>query len=160
MRMFLSVFASGLVFGVGLALSGMTHSEKVLGFLDVSGRWDPSLLFVLGGAVAVTLTAFRYVLRRGAPVLEAEFLLPARTDVDRQLVLGAVIFGVGWGITGYCPGPGLALLASPSWETWVYVPAFFVGAFLHRAFGSTLLSGPIPLRAQCFGRVKPSDRRQ
>jgi uncharacterized membrane protein YedE/YeeE len=142
MRKFLSVFISGLVFGVGLALSGMTHSEKVLGFLDVSGRWDPSLLFVLGGAVAVTLIAFRYVLRRDAPVLATKFLLPARTDVDRPLVLGAVIFGVGWGMTGYCPGPGLALLASPSWETWVYVPAFFVGALLHRAFGSTLLLGP------------------
>jgi uncharacterized protein len=141
MRRFLSALAAGLVFGVGLALSGMTHAEKVLGFLDVSGRWDPSVLFVLCGAVGVTVIAFRYVLRRNAPVFEPTFLLPTRTDIDGPLVLGAVIFGVGWGITGYCPGPGLALLAAPSWETWVYVPAFFAGALLHQGFGSRLMGG-------------------
>lgn len=137
MYKFLSVLAAGLVFGVGLARSGMTHAEKVLGFLDVSGQWDPSLLFVLGGAVGVTLAAFRYVLRRDAPVLEAKFLLPSATDIDRPLIVGAVVFGIGWGIAGYCPGPGLALLAAPSWETWVYVPAFFLGTALHRALRST-----------------------
>jgi len=131
----LSALAAGLVFGVGLALSGMTHAEKVLGFLDVSGRWDPSLLFVLGGAVGVTLVAFRYVLRRDAAVLGEEFRLPVTADIDRPLIVGAVVFGIGWGIAGYCPGPGLALLAAPSWETWVFVPAFFVGGALHRAFG-------------------------
>ena len=141
MRRFLSALAAGLVFGVGLALSGMTHAEKVLGFLDVSGRWDPSLLFVLFGAVGVTVTAFRHVLRRSAPLFERRFLLPTGKDIDGPLVLGAVIFGVGWGISGYCPGPGLALLASPSWETWVYVPAFFAGAAFHKVLDSRLMRG-------------------
>lgn len=123
---------AGLLFGLGLAVSGMIHSEKVLGFLDISGRWDPSLLFVLGGAVAVTAIAFRFVLRAGHPVFDRTFDLPTRTAIDPSLIAGSVLFGIGWGISGYCPGPAIALLASPSWETWAFVPALFVGFALHR----------------------------
>ena len=137
MYRFLATLAAGLVFGLGLALSGMTHAEKVLGFLDVSGKWDPSLLFVLGGAVGVTFVAFRYVLRRDAAVLGAKFRLPSTTDIDRPLIVGATVFGIGWGLAGYCPGPGIALLAARNWETWVFLPALFVGTALHRAFSST-----------------------
>ncbi|HEX9450333.1 MAG TPA: DUF6691 family protein [Burkholderiales bacterium] len=132
MGRFAAVFVAGLVFGIGLALSGMTHAEKVLGFLDVTGDWDASLLLVLGGAVGVTVVAFRFILRCPSPLLEPKFILPTRKDVDGPLVIGAVIFGIGWGIGGYCPGPGIALLAAPGWETWIFIPSVLLGAFLHR----------------------------
>lgn len=130
-RLLVSV-AAGFLFGLGLVVSGMTQPTRVLGFLDPLGGWDPTLLFVLGGAVGVTLVAFRFVLRRSAPLLAARFQLPESTRIDRPLVAGAVLFGVGWGITGYCPGPGIALLASPTWETWVFLPAMLVGIALNR----------------------------
>ncbi len=134
-RLLVSI-AAGLLFGVGLVLSGMTRPARVLGFLDPLGAWDPTLLFVLGGAVGVTLVAFRFVLRRPAPVLAMRFQLPESTRIDRPLVAGAALFGVGWGITGYCPGPGIALLASPTWETWVFLPAMLVGIAAHRGFAA------------------------
>lgn len=128
----ISILAAGLLFGFGLAVSGMTHAIKVLGFLDVAGDWDPSLLLVLGGAVGVTVVAFRFILRRPSPVLESAFRLPSARDVDGRLVVGAAIFGIGWGIGGYCPGPAIASLAAPNWETWVFIPAVLLGAFLHK----------------------------
>jgi uncharacterized membrane protein YedE/YeeE len=128
----LSVLAAGLLFGLGLAISGMTHASKVLGFLDVSGDWDPSLLLVLGGAVGVTVVAYRFILRMPEPVFEPVFRLPRVKDIDGPLVVGAAIFGIGWGISGYCPGPAIASLAAPNWETWVFIPAVLLGAFLHR----------------------------
>ena len=115
MGKYISVLVTGLIFGLGLAVSGMTHASKVLGFLDVTGNWDPSLLLVLAGAVAVTVVAFRFILHRRAPVLEDKFKLPTARRVDARLVVGAAIFGIGWGISGYCPGPGIALLAAPGW---------------------------------------------
>jgi uncharacterized membrane protein YedE/YeeE len=138
MGKYISILVAGVIFGLGLAVSGMTHAAKVLGFLDVTGNWDPSLLLVLGGAVAVTVIAFRLILRRPAPVLEEKFKLPAAKFIDGPLVVGAAIFGIGWGISGYCPGPGIALLAAPGWETWVFIPAVLAGAFLHKALTSSL----------------------
>ena len=137
MGKYISILVAGLIFGLGLAVSGMTHANKVLGFLDVTGNWDPSLLLVLGGAVAVTVVAFRLILRRPAPMLEEKFTLPTAKDIDGPLVVGAAIFGIGWGISGYCPGPGIALLAAPGWETWVFIPAVLLGAFLHKALTSS-----------------------
>jgi uncharacterized protein len=130
-RLLVSV-AAGFLFGLGLVVSGMTQPARVLGFLDPLGAWDPTLLFVLGGAVGATLVAFRLVLRRPAPVLADRFHLPDATRIDGPLVAGAALFGAGWGITGYCPGPGVALLASPTWETWVFLPAMLAGIALHR----------------------------
>jgi uncharacterized membrane protein YedE/YeeE len=138
MGKYISILVAGVIFGLGLAVSGMTHAAKVLGFLDVTGNWDPSLLLVLGGAVAVTVIAFRLILRRPAPILEEKFKLPAAKFIDGPLVVGAAIFGIGWGISGYCPGPGIALLAAPGWETWVFIPAVLAGAFLHKALTSSL----------------------
>jgi len=132
MAKLLSAAASGLLFGYGLALSGMTSPDKVLDFLDVAGDWDPSLLLVLGGAVGVTLVAFRFILRRGAPLLDRAFRLPTAKGIDGPLIVGAILFGIGWGISGYCPGPAIASLAAPNWETWVFLPAVFLGALLHR----------------------------
>jgi len=127
-----SVLAAGLLFGLGLAISGMTHASKVLGFLDVAGDWDPSLLLVLGGAVGVSVVSFHFILRRSVPVLEPAFRLPNAKDVDGPLIVGAALFGIGWGISGYCPGPAIASLAAPNWETWIFIPAVLLGAFLHR----------------------------
>lgn len=125
-----SLFA-GLIFGWGLALAGMTNPNKVLGFLDVTGAWDPSLLLVLAGAVAVTFVGFRIALRRPQPLFGPQFQLPLRRAIDLPLVTGAAIFGVGWGISGYCPGPAIAMLAAPGREAWVFLPAMLLGMVLH-----------------------------
>jgi len=127
----------GLVFGVGLAVSGMTDTAKVLGFLDVSGNWVPDLAFVMGGAVCVTLLAFPLVLRRGKPLLSASFSLPVNKAIDSRLLGGAAIFGIGWGIYGYCPGPALSALLYLDWKTAVFVAAMLLGMALANRIGST-----------------------
>jgi uncharacterized membrane protein YedE/YeeE len=120
----------GIVFGVGLAMSGMTDTAKVLGFLDVTGAWVPDLAFVMGGAVLVTLVAFRFVLRMKRPVLNPRFYLPGTTVIDGRLLGGAAIFGIGWGVYGYCPGPALAALAYLDSQTAMFVVAMLVGMAL------------------------------
>ncbi|MFZ6773418.1 DUF6691 family protein [Undibacterium sp. SXout7W] len=127
---------SGLIFGLGLGLSGMTHAQKVLDFLDLAGNWDPSLLFVLGGAVSVTVVAFHFVLKRDKPVFATGFDLPLRKHLDAPLLIGAAVFGIGWGISGYCPGPAIALLAAPNQEAWIFIPAMLAGACLHRLWSA------------------------
>ncbi len=122
----------GILFGFGLALSGMTHPEKVLGFLDMAGAWNASLLFVLGGAVGVTLIAFRLVRRLPKPVFAAQFFVTQVKLLDASLIIGSALFGIGWGISGYCPGPAIALFAAPNWELWVFVPAMLAGYALQR----------------------------
>ena len=128
----LAALASGALFGLGLAVSGMTDPRRVLGFLDVFGEFDPALLWVLGGAVATTTVLFRFVLRRGSPVLADTFQLSNLKQVDPKLVGGAALFGVGWGIAGYCPGPALAGLGIASVEALWFVPAMLAGMLLHR----------------------------
>lgn len=121
----------GLLFGFGLALSGMTSPAKVLAFLDLTGAWDPSLLFVLGGAVVTATLAFRLILGRTAPLLGAAFPAKPSRTIDRSLVLGSLIFGVGWGIGGYCPGPGVALLTTPTNpETALFLGGLLLGTLL------------------------------
>ena len=122
---------TGLIFGLGLAISGMTHTEIVLGFLDVAGQWNPSLLFVLGGAVSVTLASFQLIRKLPKPVFANAFIVTEATNIDRPLVIGSALFGIGWGISGYCPGPAIALLAAPNWELWVFLPAMLLGYGLH-----------------------------
>ena len=128
----LTALASGLLFGFGLALSQMINPAKVLGFLDIAGRWDPSLAFVMAGAVAVTLVSFRYVLKRNAPLYGPRFFVPARRDIDARLMAGATLFGAGWGLVGFCPGPALAALVYLKLETVVFVAAMLVGAAVPR----------------------------
>jgi uncharacterized membrane protein YedE/YeeE len=132
-RNIISVIA-GLVFGFGLALSGMTHPEKVLGFLDVAGDWNASLLFVLGGAVGVTVLTFRFILRLSKPVFAERFIITNETKIDRPLLVGAALFGIGWGISGYCPGPAIALAATPNWELFAFLPAAVLGAVVEKYF--------------------------
>ncbi len=124
----LVAIASGLLFGLGLGLSQMIDRQRVLGFLDITGHWDPTLLFVLGGAVTVTVIAFRFVLRLPQPVFATKFRLPTRTDVDWPLVLGAAVFGIGWGIAGYCPGPAIVAVVLKSWSPIVFLGAFVIGS--------------------------------
>lgn len=124
--------AAGVLFGVGLGVSGMAQPAKVLGFLDVAGDWDPTLLFVMGGAVGVHFWAYRWVRRRTAPRLDERFFVPDGTPIDARLALGAVLFGVGWGIGGYCPGPAIVSLASLGAPVIVFVAALLVGMLLTR----------------------------
>ena len=127
MRQNFVALLSGLLFGLGLSLSQMIDRDRVLGFLDVTGNWDSTLLFVLGGAVGVTVIAFRFVLRLPQPIWGEKFYLPTRKDIDRSLILGAAIFGIGWGIAGYCPGPGITALILGIGNPVLFVIAFIVG---------------------------------
>jgi uncharacterized membrane protein YedE/YeeE len=122
---------TGLLFGTGLALSGMTHPQKIQDFLDITGNWDPSLLFVLGGAVGVTMIAFRFVLKRKAPFLDNRFYIKSGGKVDSSLLIGSTLFGIGWAISGLCPGPAIAMAASPNREFWIFFPALVAGSLLH-----------------------------
>lgn len=129
----LAALIAGTVFGLGLAVAQMTDPRKVLGFLDLAGDWDPSLLGVLGGAVLVAAAGFALVLRRRAPVLDDRFDLPARTALDARLLGGAALFGVGWGLAGYCPGPALAAIGQGNnAEVLWFVPALAAGWALRR----------------------------
>jgi uncharacterized membrane protein YedE/YeeE len=120
-------FLVGLVFGWGLLLSGMTDPSKVLGFLDILGHWDPSLAFVMGGAIAVGAIAFTLAKRRTTTVLGGALELPSRRDIDKPLVIGSLIFGVGWGLAGFCPGPAVVSLASGQSKALVFVAAMLAG---------------------------------
>lgn len=124
---------SGAVFGVGLTVADMTNPNKVLNFLDVTGNWDASLLLVLGGAVVLSALIFRWVLRLPAPVLDVRFHLPRQTTIDTRLITGSAIFGIGWGIAGYCPGPAVAAIGLGNPEVLWLLPAVLAGAAAQRA---------------------------
>lgn len=123
--------AAGALFGAGLALSGMTDARRVLGFLDIAGDFDPALVWVLGSALLVSAVGQRWVLRRAQPWFVVRFQLPSARDVDARLLLGAALFGIGWGWAGYCPGPAIAGLAVASREALWFVPAMLAGFWLH-----------------------------
>ena len=123
----LATYLVGLVFGLGICISGMANPAKVINFFDVAGAWDPSLGFVMGGALAVTILGYRYVLRRPAPVMAPRFLIPTRTDIDAALVAGSATFGVGWGIAGFCPGGALPVLGTGRPEVLTFTAALVVG---------------------------------
>lgn len=142
MKIILSALASGLLFGVGLVVSGMTRPGKVQGFLDVTGHWDPSLMFVMAGGIAVHVALFRLVTRRAHPLFDKRFHLPTRRDIDANLVLGAALFGVGWGLAGYCPGPGLVSLGSGGVAGLVFVATMVVGFLLRDAQTKLPVSSP------------------
>ncbi len=149
MKTILSAFVTGGLFGAGLALSGMMNPAKVLGFLDVFGVWDPTLAFVMGGALLITVPGFWLVRKRGGPLfggsfqiptrrdLDARlfggaFQIPTRRDLDARLIGGAAIFGLGWGIAGFCPGPAVAALSSALPGVFLFVAAMLAGMLVHR----------------------------
>lgn len=120
---------SGCLFGAGLVLAGMTQPSKVIAFLDVTGDWDPSLALVMVGAIGIHAIAYRVAIRRPSPLFADRFALPTRRDIDGKLVLGAALFGIGWGIGGYCPGPGITALAGLGIDAVVFVAAMVAGMF-------------------------------
>ena len=128
----LAALGAGIVFGAGLAIAQMTDPRKVLAFLDFAGDWDPSLLLVLGGAVVVAAIGFAVLRKRSRPVLDLRFHLPEIARIDLRLVAGSAIFGVGWGLAGYCPGPAIASLGFGNPEAFWFVPAMGVVAWLQR----------------------------
>jgi len=127
-------FLAGLVFGLGLIVSGMANPAKVLGFLDLAGNWDPSLAFVMVGAIAVGAVAFGVANRRAVSLLGAEMRLPSARHIDRRLVLGSVVFGVGWGVAGFCPGPALVSLGMGEVKAFVFVAAMLAGMGVFELF--------------------------
>lgn len=130
MLILLVALFSGLIFGLGLILSGMTDPTKVLAFLDVAGQWDPTLIFVMLGAISVGFFAFRVAKQRGQTVFSTPIRLPGNRTVDLRLILGSLLFGVGWGLAGICPGPGLILAASGHTGGLVFVLAMLLGMFI------------------------------
>ena len=134
-----SAVGAGAIFGIGLAISGMTKPAKVVGFLDLFGAWDASLAFVMLGAIAVHLVAHRIITRRSSPLFDRRFHLPTRRDLDARLVLGAAIFGIGWALAGFCPGPGLVSAASGTVAALVFVAAMTVGIKIEHALSRAVL---------------------
>jgi uncharacterized membrane protein YedE/YeeE len=131
MLRFLSAFAAGVLFAVGLSVSGMVQPDKVQGFLDFAGDWQPALMFVMGGAVVVYTIAFRLIHgKRQTPLAEARFYVPTRRDITPRLIGGAVMFGAGWGLAGFCPGPAIASLGTGAGTVMLFVGAMIAGMYL------------------------------
>ncbi|MEH6831650.1 MAG: DUF6691 family protein [Sulfitobacter sp.] len=131
-------YLCGLIFGVGIAISGMANPAKVLNFFDIAGTWDPSLAFVMGGALIVTFIGYRFVLKRPAPTFAETFQLPTRSDLDLPLIGGSAVFGVGWGIAGFCPGGALPALGTGRSEVFIFVAALLVGIIAAKALQAVL----------------------
>lgn len=129
----LTAFLAGLVFGIGLLLSGMANPAKVIGFLDLAGAWDPSLALVMAGAIGAALLPFTWAKRQTRDLLGGAMQIPNKRDLDRRLIGGSLLFGVGWGIAGICPGPALAMLLTGRWQIIVFVLAMLGGMLLFTA---------------------------
>jgi len=132
MRQTLSAFGIGLLFGLGLTVSQMINPAKVLNFLDLAGQWDPSLALVMAGALAVTALGYRLVLAKEAPLFAGRFAVPTRRDVDPRLIAGSALFGIGWGLAGFCPGPAITALGLGRLDVLLFVAAMAAGMGLHR----------------------------
>jgi|TARA_B110000259_G_C13960429_1_gene380433 uncharacterized membrane protein YedE/YeeE len=127
---------SGLIFGAGLVISEMTNPVKVQDFLDLFGNWDPSLAFVMGGAVAVTLVTSHFIMKRKTPILADRFYMAVKNSIDGRLILGAGVFGIGWGLSGYCPGPGLINAMINPTEAMVFLPALIIGGWIGQRYSA------------------------
>ena len=131
MRLLVS-YLIGLVFGTGIAVSGMINPAKVLNFFDIAGTWDPSLIFVMGGALVTTLVGYKLVFGRETPVMEDSFQVPTNRSIDAKLLGGSALFGIGWGIAGFCPGGALPAIGTGRWEVFVFIGALVAGIYLAR----------------------------
>lgn len=138
MKNLISASLSGLLFGFGLSMSAMLDRHRILDFLDITGNWDPTLLFVMSGAVLVTLISFRIIFKNKKPVLGDKFYLPLKKNVDVRLTAGAVLFGAGWGLTGYCPGPGFTAITLGSVNAVIFCAGYIVGSLLSKYYLSRL----------------------
>lgn len=129
----LTAFLAGLIFGLGLLLAGMANPAKVLGFLDLAGAWDPSLALVMAGAIAVALLPFSLAKKRQQSLLGLPMQLPSKREIDRRLIGGSLLFGIGWGIAGICPGPAVAILLTGHWQVLLFMAAMLIGMALFEA---------------------------
>jgi uncharacterized protein len=143
----ITAWAIGLIFGLGISLSGMANPAKVLNFFDIAGTWDPSLALVMGGALATAFVGYRLVFRRTAPVLDLGFHVPKARAIDARLVGGSVVFGIGWGISGFCPGGALPALGTGGAEVFAFVAALVAGLLLARVLQSLRSGQTRPARA-------------
>ncbi|MFW7380655.1 MAG: DUF6691 family protein [Oligoflexus sp.] len=134
MKKTLSSFIVGFIFALGLGISGMTQPSKVVGFLDIFGQWDPSLMFVMVGAILVHTLAYRLMKKKSSPLFSAEWHIPNKKDLTPALLIGASIFGIGWGLGGFCPGPAVTSVASLQSKPLIFVIFMVLGMFLFRAF--------------------------
>ena len=134
----LAIYLTGLIFGVGISISGMANPAKVINFFDVAGSWDPSLAFVMGGAVVVAFIGYRLVWAQRAPVFGEKFFVPTSKVIDMRLIAGSAVFGVGWGLSGFCPGGALPAVGTLRWEVLLFVAALLVGMLLARGFARLL----------------------
>ncbi len=134
----ISALASGIVFGLGMAVSGMTNTDRIQGFLDIAGQWDPTLAFVMGSGLLVTFIGYKFVLKNPTPLFADTFAVPTRTDIDKALLIGAIMFGTGWGLVGYCPGPAIAGLSYGYSSTLLFVPVMVLGLLLAKPLGKLL----------------------
>ncbi|MDD0997564.1 YeeE/YedE family protein [Pseudomonas sp. TNT2022 ID1044] len=132
----LTAFFAGLIFGLGLLLAGMTNPAKVLAFLDVAGAWDPSLALVMGGAIAVAVIPLNWARKNKQSLLGARMQLPVKKELDARLIGGSLVFGIGWGIAGICPGPAVAILLTGRWQIIIFVLAMLTGMHLFSALES------------------------
>ena len=128
----------GMIFGSGIAISGMANPAKIMNFFDIAGTWDPSLAFVMGGALIVTAIGYKIVLKRSAPVFDRMFYLPTRRDLDKPLLIGSAIFGIGWGITGFCPGGAIPALGLGHGDAFIFVGSMIAGIALARVLRGKL----------------------
>lgn len=127
---FIISLVAGIIFGAGLLISGMMDPAKIIGFLDLFGEWDPTLIFVMGSALAITVPAYHFILKKERPLFSEGFSLANTQALDKPLVFGSAIFGIGWGLYGYCPGPGISSLGSLNMAGFVFVPCMLVGMFI------------------------------
>lgn len=144
MRATLPALAAGILFGAGLALSDMVNPARVLGFLDVAGSWDPTLAFVMGGAVLASAIGYLFSRRLRTPLFGRSFFIPENRRLDSQLIGGAALFGIGWGLVGFCPGPAVAGLVYGLWQPWLFVAAMLVGMVLQRVVATPRSGPPAP----------------
>lgn len=144
MRAIAAALLAGVIFGAGLALSDMVNPARVQAFLDVAGDWDPTLAFVMAAALLPSAAAYRLRRRMDRPLLAEQFSIPERRALDRNLLAGSALFGVGWGLVGFCPGPAIAGLALRAWQPWVFVAAMMAGMLAHRFLVARSPSRPAP----------------
>jgi uncharacterized membrane protein YedE/YeeE len=133
-KIYISSFFSGFLFAIGLGISGMMDSQKVQGFMDITGRWDPSLAMVMIGGIPVTFLCYSFIFKRKVPVYEKNFALPTNNKIDKNLILGAIVFGIGWGLGGLCPGPAISNLGSLNPAIFLFVFSMFIGYYIHEKF--------------------------
>jgi hypothetical protein len=141
MKHLTTVFMAGFVFALGLGVSGMTNADKVIGFLNLAGSWDPSLAFVMVAAIGTHLAFYGLILKRNSPLFGDRFQIPSRTDIDGRLIAGSAMFGVGWGLGGFCPGPGIVSSVTLGAEAAVFVTAMIGGMWLFKRLNQTLTEG-------------------